>query len=331
MVSSGVFVWWLSCVTGAFAQPAVTPRVPHVIVIGVDGLSVDAVNVAPTPRLHELMNRSAWTLEARGVMPTLSSPNWESAIGGAPPEQHGITSNGHLRKLVEFAPACHDAEGKFPTIFGVLREQKPGSSIAVFHDWKDFRDLVETHAADVMKHESGAAQTTDAAVQYWKAHLPMLLFVHLDNVDQAGHESGWGTKSYYRAVTDADTYIGRILDMVDQASARESTFVLITSDHGGTRRGHGRNSLAEIQIPWLLAGPGVGPGRIQGYVNTYDTAVTLAWIFDLDPPLCWTGRPVLAAFRATAISAKTGGHGIPQPGCAPLKGSDTVLANVGQD
>ena len=81
----------------------------------------------------------------------------------------------------------------------------------------------------------------------------------------------------------------------------------------------------------MLTGPGVSPGRIQGYVNTYDTAVTVAWIFDLDPPLCWTGRPVLAAFRATTISAKSGGHGIPQPGCAPVTHSDTVLAHIGQD
>src|SRR6059036_3684283 len=48
------------------------------------------------------LSRGAWTLEARGVMPTLSSPNWESAIGGASPEQHGITSNGHFRRMAAF-------------------------------------------------------------------------------------------------------------------------------------------------------------------------------------------------------------------------------------
>jgi len=92
-----------------------------VIIIGVDGLSVDGVSKAQSPRLHELIARGAWTLEARGVMPTLSSPNWESAIGGAPPEQHGITSNGHLRRLVEFEPACHGAEGKFPHLWRIAR------------------------------------------------------------------------------------------------------------------------------------------------------------------------------------------------------------------
>jgi len=31
--------------------------------------------------------------------------------------------------------------------------------------------------------------------------------------------------------------------------------VLVTSDHGGKGHNHGKNSLAEIEIPWILAGP----------------------------------------------------------------------------
>src|ERR1700756_2548764 len=110
------FVCFVLVVSGtwrAVAQSQRPVRAPQVIVIGLDGLSVDGVNRAPSPHLHDLMDHAAWTLEARGVMPTLSSPNWESAIGGAPPEQHGITSNGYFRRLVEFEPACHDADGKY--------------------------------------------------------------------------------------------------------------------------------------------------------------------------------------------------------------------------
>src|SRR3974377_1499499 len=137
----------------AFAQRTGPAPATRAIVIGGDGLSVDGVETASTPRLHALMKRGAWTLEARGVMPTLSSPNWESVIGGAPPEQHGITSNGYLRPLVPVAPACRDTEGRFPTIFGVLRDQQPASRIAVFHEWGGFANLLERRGPDVMKHE----------------------------------------------------------------------------------------------------------------------------------------------------------------------------------
>jgi Type I phosphodiesterase / nucleotide pyrophosphatase len=291
---------------------------PHVIVVGIDGLSVDGVETASTPRLHELMARGAWTLEARGVMPTLSSPNWESVIGGAPPEQHGITSNGYFRRLVEFAPACQDAGGKFPTIFGILRDQRPGSRIAVFHEWGGFANLVEPRGPDVMKHESSSERTLTAALEYWKANHPTLLFLHLDGVDHAGHETGWLSRNYYNAVTEADGYLGRVLDMVRSEAAWDSTFVLVTSDHGGTRHGHGRNSLAEMLIPWIMAGPGVLPGRLSVPINTYDTAATLAWIYNLDMPACWTGRAITAAFEPSLLlSAAKRISGFSQSTCAP--------------
>jgi Type I phosphodiesterase / nucleotide pyrophosphatase len=314
----GVLVFGLAGIVSTRAQSGTAARQPHVIVIGIDGLSVDAVENTPTPRLHELMARAAWTLEARGVMPTLSSPNWESVIGGAPPEQHGITSNGYFRPLVEFAPACRDVEGKFPTIFGVLRDQRPASHIAVFHEWGGFANLVERRGPDVIKHESSSARTMGSALEYWKERHPSLLFIHLDGVDHAGHQTGWFSANYYRAVQEADSYTGQLLDELNREDAWDSTYVLVTSDHGGTRHGHGRNSLAEILIPWILAGPGVIPGRLQTPVNTYDTAATLAWIFNVEPPGCWTGRPVQAAFPPSLLTRTKPAPAPPQPSCAPM-------------
>jgi predicted AlkP superfamily pyrophosphatase or phosphodiesterase len=322
------FVLALGCRSIVSAQPVIARRgepVTSVIIIGVDGLSVDGVSTARVPRLRDLILRSAWTLAARGVMPTLSSPNWASAINGAAPEQHGITSNGWLRHKVEFQPTCRTEDGKFPTIFGVLRAEYPASRIAVFHDWRGFSDLLEKQAPDIMRHEPGAARTTDAAIRYWKAKRPSLMFIHLDNVDHAGHSHGWYSSEYYKAVEAADAYIGQVIEMVDSLAARGSTFILVTSDHGGTAHGHGKNSLAEIQIPWILSGPGVAPGQITAPVNTFDTALTVAWIFHLDPPQCWIGRPVLAAFRQSAILARAGVSTTVLPECGVV-----VDAHLGQ-
>ncbi len=277
------------------------------------------------PRLRELIARSAWTLEARGVMPTLSSPNWASAINGAAPEQHGITSNGWFRHMVELQPACRGEDGKFPTIFGVMRAQYPSSRIAVFHDWRGFADLLEKQAPDIMRHEPGADRTTEAAICYWRKNRPQLMFIHLDNVDHAGHSHGWYSNEYYKAVEVADGYIGRVMETVDSLRARASTYILVTSDHGGTAHGHGKNSLAEIQIPWILAGPGVASGEIAAPVNTFDTALTAAWIFHLDPSPCWIGRPVLAAFQPSAILAHAGASKTVLPACD----QDRQLAGAG--
>jgi len=290
------------CVAGAQAAPATAGR--RVIVVGIDGLSVNGVVTAHTPRLHQLMAEGAWTLAARAVMPTLSSPNWESIITGSAPEQHGITSNGYFRNMVEFEPVCRDSEGKFPTIFELLRTANPGARIAVFHDWPGFAELLEKHVPDVLRHERGAAKTTAAAIEYWKQYRPDLMFVHLDNVDHAGHSEGWSSAAYFRAVAEADGHLGEILDMLSAGHETDSTYVLVTSDHGGKGRGHGKNSLAEIQIPWILGGPDIARGEVSVPVNTFDTAATIAWIFRLATPSCWIARPVLAAFQPGMVAAR---------------------------
>lgn len=319
-----------------WAQPADKGAIPHIIVIGIDGLSVEGVAKARAPRLRELMSRSAWTMEARGVMPTLSSPNWTSMITGAGTEQHGITSNGHLRHLVEFQPVLRGAAGIFPTVFAALRTQRPSSRIAVFHDWPGFSDLVEKDAPDILQHEHGAARTVEAAARYWSEYRPDLMFIHLDNVDQAGHDSGWSSSTYYQAVAHADGYVGVILDMLEKLSASESTFVLVTSDHGGKGRSHEKNALEDIQIPWILTGPEIVAGRIAAPVYTFDTAATIAWIFGINLSEYAIGRPVLAAFRSTATLARGATGDSSGRGCAPERvliptgagGSSEPLANL---
>lgn len=304
------------CISAQLGDPA---KSPLVIVIGVDGLSTDGVLKAKDPHLRQLMERSAWTLEARGVMPTLSSPNWESMITGAGPEQHGITSNGILGHMSKFRPVCVDAEGQFPTIFQVLRTEQPTARIAIFHEWAGFADLLEKDVPDVLQHERSHERTAEAAMEYWKANHPTLLFVHLDNVDHTGHDEGWGTAAYYRAVADADRHIGQFLDMVHESGVEDRTYILVTSDHGGKGRNHGKSSLVEIQIPWVISGPEIAPGRLTSPVYIYDTAATIAWIFGLTPPDCWIGRPMLGAFQPATVVARSGVHSLPlTQGCEPL-------------
>jgi arylsulfatase A-like enzyme len=227
-----------------------------------------------------------------------------SMITASGPEQHGITSNGYLKRMQEIEPACRDQAGGFPNIFGALRAQQPSSRIAIFHDWPGFSKLIEPGVPDAIEHHAGPERTAQAAIAYWKQYRPELLFIHLDNVDHAGHRSGWSSRAYRQAVAVADRQIGAILDMLREAGALDSTFVLVISDHGGKGHNHGKNSLAEIRIPWILAGPGVAPGKIDAAVFTYDTGATLAWIFELQPPACWIGRPVVAAFQPDMVAMR---------------------------
>jgi predicted AlkP superfamily pyrophosphatase or phosphodiesterase len=295
-------------ITGVFIvigkqAAAQVPCAQYVVIIGIDGLSPDGIQKAATPYLHRLMKAGASTLHARAVMPTVSSPNWASMIMGAGPEQHGVTTNDWEPTKFEITPTAVGPGGMFPTIFSLLRTQRPSAQIGCFHDWEGFARLFEQKAADIVEHPNGPVKTTERAIAYLKEKRPDFTFIHLDHVDHAGHEDGHGTPQYYQAVMEADRLIGLILQGIKDAGIAEQTIVLVTADHGGKGKGHGGATMAEIEIPWIIAGPGITPGKeITAPVNTYDTAATVAYIFGLTPPRCWIARPVDEAFTKTTAA-----------------------------
>ena len=273
------------------------PGVNHVVIIGCDGLSPDGIQKAKTPNMDSLMQRGAYTMHARAVMPTSSSPNWASMLMGAGPEQHGVTSNAWRPDKFELAPTAVGSGGIFPTIFSVLREQQPSAVIACFHDWGGFGILFERAAPDVIEDTDGPVNTTERAVAYFKAKQPNFTFIHLDHIDHAGHAYGHGTPEYYKSVEEADRLIGETIQGLKTAGMLEQTILIITSDHGGVGKGHGGATTAEVEIPWIIAGPGVALAKeLTSFVNIYDTAATVAYIFGLTAPDCWIAKPVLEAF-----------------------------------
>jgi len=245
------------------------------------------------------MREGAWTLHARGVMPTVSSPNWASVIMGGGPEQHGVTSNDWQPDKFEIPPVAVGSGGMFPTIFGVLRQQRPKAKIACVHDWDGFGRLLEARAMDVLENVKGSPATTRRAIEVIRQNKPTFLFVHFDDVDHAGHTYGWKSPEFFAAVEQIDALIGDLLAALTEAGIRNHTIVIMTADHGGKGKSHGDATMEEIEIPWVLNGPGIAAGHeIKGPVNTYDLAPTIAWIFGLRPPSCWIGKPVREAFNA---------------------------------
>ena len=275
------------------------PGVNHVVIIGCDGMSPDGIQKAKTPNMDAIMQRGAYALHARAVMPTSSSPNWASMLMGAGPEQHGVTSNNWRPNKFALAPTAVGSGGIFPTIFSVLREQQPSAVIACFHDWSGFGVLFEREALNTIEDTDGPVNTTDRAIAYFKAKQPDLTVIHLDHIDHAGHNYGHGTPEYYKSVEEADRLIGETIHGLEAARMLAQTILIITADHGGVGKGHGGATLAEVEIPWIIAGPGVAPAKeLTSFVNIYDTAATVAHVFGLTAPDCWIAKPVLEAFES---------------------------------
>lgn len=287
-----------SCSLLACGDPIPDEPVEHIVVIGVDAMSPDGIRGATTPNIDALIAAGAHSFAARAVMPTTSPPNWASMLMGVPPDLHGIVDKKWDARAVRLRNHCGTDPGELPTnIFRVIRSQRPGADLVALYEWAGIGLLLQQ--SDCRKQQTYyPKRTAQTAIDEISETAPLLLFIQFVHVDNLGHRFGHGSQKYYEGVELADEMIGRVLTALDEAGIRERTVVLVTSDHGGVEKGHGGDSPEEILIPWIIAGPGIHRGKvIADPIATMDTAATVVALLGIDPPACWTGRPVTAAMK----------------------------------
>jgi hypothetical protein len=298
----------------------------RIILIGIDGLSTDGIQCAKTPNLNRLIEDGVFTLKARGVMPTVSAPNWGSMLCGAGPEQHGITNNGWTTKNHTIEPTIQDEDGYFPSIFTVIRNQIPEAKTAIFYDWKELMDLFNRKYISRIEFDSNYDDVYKNAITYILDESPLFTFIYAGHVDEIGHKFQHGSPEYYKSVEDIDKQIGRLLNALDSSGLYETTNFIVISDHGGVGYGHGGESMDEIQVPWIIEGPGILKNKlIDEPINTYYTATTITYILNLQQPDHWIGKPVLGAFLKSKQAHINKNSYLPKPKSSLKSGIYTEL------
>ncbi len=289
-------------------------KTKKVILLGIDGLSTDGIQCAKTPNLNRLIHDGAFSLKARGVMPTVSAPNWGSMLCGAGPEQHGITNNGWTVTNHTIEPTITDEDGYFPSIFTLIRNQMPNAKTAIFYDWKELMDLFNGKYISKIQFDSSYKKVYEHAIDYLMKESPDFTFIYAGHVDEIGHKFGHGSPEYYKSIEDIDAKIGELLKALNSNSSYENINIIVISDHGGVGYGHGGESMAEIQVPWIIKGPGIIQNKlIEEPLNTYSTASTIAYIFGLKQPPQWIARPVLSVFSDNKNSNLNYNSYLPKP------------------
>lgn len=268
----------------------------YVVLISLDGLRPDAIGRYPTPTLERVMREGAYTLTASTVVPSKTLPSHTSMLSSEPPEEHGALWN-----------EAYGAGGTtitIPTVFSTARAA--GYTTAGFFSKPKLRYLQQEGALDYSQAPGGwfgrwsTERTTRDVEEYLSTERPNLLFVHLPEPDHTGHEDGWMSEAYGRAVTEADAAVARILAAAESAYGPDNYSVIITSDHGGHDHGHGTADPRDTTIPWIAWGRGVKAGStVRSPVHTLDTAPTVLAFLDVPAPSTWNGKPILEAFEAT--------------------------------
>jgi predicted AlkP superfamily pyrophosphatase or phosphodiesterase len=251
-----------------------------VLFIGIDGMRADAAIAADTPHLDELASEGAWTDSASTQLTaaTVSAPGWASITTGVEAEKHGIIANGEYDGRAEDTPS-----------FLWRCRQQLALETAVAAHWPDI--ISPIHESDAI---SESVLRTDDGVTEWLVEaiedaLFDVHFAHLDDVDAAGHDSGFSTENpdYLSAIEAQDARVGLLLDAIQARLSTEEWLVVVTTDHGGEGTSHGALNDANQTIPFWVWGAGVVPEVLPGETNHMDVHPTVMRFLGMEPEKEW--------------------------------------------
>ncbi len=261
-----------SCTTLTFAEEKSNDfgAYKSVIILGIDGAGAFFDNT-PTPNMDRIFAEDSFvTHSAMAENKTISAQNWASILMGVKYTTHKITND--IASNVE-----RTSDEAIPTIFRLIREQKPSAKLASICNWDAINHGIIENDIGVDKQKGETDEETCQLIEkYLEKNTPELLFVQLDDVDHYGHSDGFGSKSYLESITKADEYIGRVYDVIEKKGEADDTLFIVVSDHGGKRtKNHGTRTLGEQLVYIGVKGKTVGENNTYGVRNRDVASITL--------------------------------------------------------
>lgn len=262
--------------------------IKHVVIISIDGLRPDAIEQTDTPTLDTLRARGAYQPAAQAVLPSVTLVNHASMLSGLSPAKHGIYWNSNEPDLGKI---------KGPTLFSVAHEA--GLSSVMVVGKPKLEQLVLPNSVDDFIYAGFTdRQVVNKAVEVIRERMPDLLFIHLPDVDSAGHSVGWMSPGQLLTLSLTDRLLGEVVAALEAQGYLADTLLIVTADHGGSGFKHGSDSSEDMTIPWLAVGPGVPTGvTLASPIVTYDTAATALYALHIPLPPEWDGRPAKEIFE----------------------------------
>ncbi len=240
-----------SCASGekiSEGNGAIGGKEPKVLIIGIDGCRPDGITAAATPNLDALMANGTYSLDARNTGITVSGPSWSSMLTGVWEDKHGVTDN-------SFSGSNYS---QYPHFFKRIEEADPSYRTVSVSQWHPINQHMGSPIDKTINSEDSSEDTANRAAEELKQEDLTALFVHFDDVDHAGHGTGYGPENpkYLEAIETVDQAIGTILKALKERGnyENEDWVVLLSTDHGGIGKGHGGDTDEERTIFLIVSG-----------------------------------------------------------------------------
>ena len=327
-VSAGVVAAVLVSLAGVGACGRAAHGPANVLVITLDTLRADRVGsygyaAARTPVLDALAARGARFASATTTTPlTLSAHT--SLFTGTWPTTHGVRDNtgfyvdDAVTTLAEVLKGRGYRTGGF--VGGFVLDARWGIAQGFDHYFDDF-DLSEDVGPGLDAIQRPGAEVVDAATTWLKqpGTAPFFAWVHLYDAhtpyaapaEFARQFPDTRDGAYNAEVAYADSQVGRLLAALEADGRLDNTIVVLLSDHGEQLGEHREQSHgffvydASVQVPLIIAGPGVTTRVVPDQVRIIDVMPTVLDLAGIEVPAAVQGaslRPALEGERQTLLA-----------------------------
>lgn len=252
-----------------------------VLLILVDGMRPDCIS--QIPQAQAMIEKSRYYPQAQTVIPPVTLPCHISLFHSVDPTRHGTTTN-------DYAPQVRPIRG----LCEVLRAA--GKTCDICYSWEQIRDISRPgslrkalfrRGSTTESYLSVTETLTESALTQIKTDPADFTFFYIGSPDAAGHQYGWCSPEYQKALSHSWEQIERLVAAVDDGYT-----VMITADHGGHDRTHGIDVPEDMTIPLFLCGQGIEAQTVQG-ANIKDIAPTVTCLLDVAANEYWEGRSLL--------------------------------------
>ena len=191
-------------------------------------------------------------------------------------------------------------ESELPTVETTVRDNIPGIEGELYEylstQVQQYGYADETiEMRDAMTMQRIISETVSNPDKY------QIAYMHLDQVDHAGHSFGYGKPGYVNAVSRVDVLISRLYAAYEAAGMLEDTLFVLCTDHGhrlpGGHKNHGKNTSLEVNVTFAISGKTVKSGTPGKFINT-DLAAVVSYALGVKASDNWQGRVPYNMFTA---------------------------------
>lgn len=224
-----------------------------VLLFGVDGLKVDALNALAPPNLMALARQGIYSTQSLAPDISLSGPGWATLLTGVERDKHGVVDNEFGGRNFVYAPH----------LLTLIKRQNPQLMTAYAYNWgplyKKFQPEADLSYSGPPEND---ADLMNQAAQWLRKRNDLdVLSTYFYNLDEAGHRFGFNANipQYRDQLLKADAALGQLLAAINARPnrAKERWLIMVVTDHGGSGTQHGENRPEHRRVPLIMAGDGI--------------------------------------------------------------------------